>query len=49
MDVSRNKECPQNNIFVNGNQLRQRDQFKYSGSLISSYGCNDTEIPPGIA
>ena len=37
------------NIFINGNKLKQRDQFKYLGALISSDGCNNTEIDLRIA
>ena len=38
--VSRNSECPQMNIFINGNKVKQRSQFKYLGSLILSDGRN---------
>ena len=48
MIVSQNKECSQIKIFMNGNKLKQRDQFKYLGSLISSDRCN-TEIVSRIA
>ena len=34
MVVSRNNECPQI-IFINGNKLKQKGQFKCSGTLIS--------------
>ena len=34
--ISQNNECPQINILINGNKLKQRDQFKYLGPLISS-------------
>ena len=46
---SRNNECPQINIFIDGNQPKQRDQFKYLGTLISSDGHNNTEIASRIA
>ena len=42
--VSRNNECPQINIFVNRNEPKQRDQFKYLLTLISSDGMYNTEI-----
>ena len=44
MVVSGNNECPQINIFINGSELKQRDQFKYLGSLISCDGHSNTEI-----
>ena len=34
MVVSRSNERPHINIFINGNKLKQRDQFKYLVSLI---------------
>ena len=49
MVVSKNKECPQINICINGYELKQRDQFKYLGSLISSDERNNPEIAPRIA
>ena len=48
MVVKRNKECPQINIFINGNEMKQWDQFKYLGSLISSDGPNNTKIAARI-
>ena len=30
MLVSRSNECPQVNIFISGNKLKQRDQIKYT-------------------
>ena len=30
--ISYNSECPQINIFINGNKLKQRDQFKHFGT-----------------
>ena len=44
MVISRNNECPHINIFFNGNKLKDRDQFKYLGTLISSHRGNNTEI-----
>ena len=32
--VSRNNECPQVNIFINGNELKQLGQFKFLAFLI---------------
>ena len=29
LEMKRNNECPQINIFIKGNNLKQRDQFKY--------------------
>ena len=49
MVVSRNKERLQINMFINGNELKQRDQFKYLGSLIPSDGRNNAEIASRIA
>ena len=49
MFVSRNNECPQINIFFIGNKLKQRDQFTYLSTSISSDGHNDTEIASSIA
>ena len=49
MVVSGNNECPQINIFISGNKLKQRDQFKYLGTLISSHRNNKTEIVSRIA
>ena len=48
MAVRGNNECPQINIFINRNKLKQRDQFKYLGTLISS-DKNNTEILSRIA
>ena len=48
MVVIQNSECPQINIFINGNNLKQRDQFKYLGTLLSNDGCNITEIASRI-
>ena len=45
---SQNNECPQINIFIIVNKLKQRDQFKYLHTLISSDGCNNTEIASRI-
>ena len=42
------KECPQIKIFINGNKLKQRDQFKYKGSLKSNDRCNIIEIASRI-
>ena len=44
MIVSQNKECSHLNIFMNGNKLKQRNQFKYLGFLISSDRYNITEV-----
>ena len=49
MVVSRSNECPQINIFINWNKFKQRDQFKYLGSLIPSDGRNNMEIASRIA
>ena len=47
--ISQNNECPQIDIFTIGNKVKQRDQFKYLCTLISSDGCNTTEIASRIA
>ena len=44
-----NKECSQLNIFMNGKKLKQRNQFKYLGSLISSDRCNITDVVSRLA
>ena len=49
MIVSRKNECPQINISINENKLKQRGQFKYFDTLSSSDGRNNTEIASGIA
>ena len=49
MAISQNNECPQINIFINGNKLKQRDQFKYLGTFKSSDGCHNTETTSRIA
>ena len=49
MAIEGNNEYPHINIFINGNRLKQRDQFKCLGSLISSDRRNDTEIKSRIA
>ena len=49
MVVSENNECPQINIFIKGNKVKQRDQFKYLGTLTASDGHNNTEIASRIA
>ena len=33
MVVSQNKECPRIKVFINGNKLELRDQYKYLGTL----------------
>ena len=49
MVVSRKNECLLIIIiFVNEEKLKQRDQFKYVGGLISSHGRNNTEIASRI-
>ena len=48
MVISRNNECPQIKIFIDGKKLKQRDQLKYLGTLISNDGCNNTEITSRI-
>ena len=48
MVVSRNNECPQMSIFINGNKRKQKDQLKYLGILIPSDGLNNTEIASRI-
>ena len=42
--VSQNIDWQQVSIFINGNKLEQRDQFKFLGTLLSSDGRNNTEI-----
>ena len=49
MGVNQNNECPVINIFIKGNELKQSDQFKYLGTLISSDGHNNSEIALRIA
>ena len=44
MVIRRNNECPQINIFIDRNKLKQKDEFKYLGTKISSDGCNNIEI-----
>ena len=44
MAVSRSNERPHISMFTDGNKLKQRDQLKYLGTLISSDGRNYTEI-----
>ena len=44
MVVSQSNECPQINIFINGNKFKQRDQFKYSGTLILNDGYNTLKL-----
>ena len=39
MIFSGNIECSQINIFINGNKLKQRDQFRYLGTSISRDEC----------
>ena len=46
--VSWKNVCPQINMFINGNKLKQRDSFKYLSTLISINGCKNTEIAPRI-
>ena len=48
MIVSQKNECLQVKIFTNGNKLKQRDQFKYLGTLVSINGCNNSEIASRI-
>ena len=48
MIVISNNECPQINIFTNGNKLKQKGQFKYLDTLISSDGPNNIEIASRI-
>ena len=49
MVISRNDECPQINIFINCNKLKQRDQFKYFATLIAIDTRKYTEIALRIA
>ena len=49
MVISRQPEPVSCNIFINGLKLKQREQFKYLGNLISSHGRNNTEIITRIA
>ena len=37
------------NVFISGNKLKQKDQLKYLSTVISSDGCNNTEIASRIA
>ena len=46
--VSQNNERQQINIFINKNKLKQRDQFKSLGTLISRDRCNNTSIASKI-
>ena len=36
-------------VFITGTRLKQRDQFKYLGTFMSSDGRNNTEIASRIA
>ncbi|GFO28243.1 endonuclease-reverse transcriptase [Plakobranchus ocellatus] len=49
MVVSRKQELPIINIYIKGTRLKQKDQFKYLGSLISSDGRNNSEVASRIA
>ena len=49
MVISRKQENPKCDIFVSGIKLKQRDQFKYLGTFISSDGRNSIEISSRIA
>ncbi|GFN93708.1 N-acetylserotonin o-methyltransferase-like protein [Plakobranchus ocellatus] len=49
MVVSRKQELPIINIYIKGKRLKQKDQFKYLGSLISSDGRNNSEVASRIA
>ena len=49
MVISRRQLSPEGNISIRGTKLKQRDQFKYLGTLISSDGRNNTEISSRIA
>ncbi|GFO40770.1 ubiquitin carboxyl-terminal hydrolase 24 [Plakobranchus ocellatus] len=49
MVVSRKQELPIINIHIKGTRLKQKDQFKYLGSLISSDGRNNSEVASRIA
>ena len=44
MILSPKSECPQVNIFINGNKLKQKEQFKYLGILISRDKLDATEM-----
>ena len=47
--VSRNSERQQVNTFINENNLKHGNQFKYFVALISTDGRNNTEISSRIA
>ena len=47
--ISRKEEPPLINITINGIKLKQRDQIKYLGALVSSDGRNNIEISARIA
>ncbi|GFO08467.1 endonuclease-reverse transcriptase [Plakobranchus ocellatus] len=49
MVVSRKQELPIINIYIKGTRLKQKDQFKYLGSWISSDGRNNSEVASRIA
>ena len=49
MVISQNHDFPQINIFINGNKLKVRDQFKYLGTVISSDGLIKAKIASRIA
>ncbi|GFO49904.1 structural maintenance of chromosomes protein [Plakobranchus ocellatus] len=49
MVVSQKQELPIINIYIKGTRLKQKDQFKYLGSLISSDGRNNSEVASRIA
>ena len=49
MVVSRKQIAPECNIFIGGTKLKQREQFKYLGTLVSSDGRNKIEISSRIA
>ena len=49
MVVSQNNDSSLINIFIKGNKIKQRDQFKYLGTLRSKDRCDITEIASRIA
>ncbi|GFS23991.1 endonuclease-reverse transcriptase [Elysia marginata] len=49
MVISRKQEPPKSDIFINDAKLKQRDKFKYLGTIITSDGRNNNEIAARIA
>ena len=44
MVISRHNECPQINISINLNKLKQRDQLKYLGPVLTSNSRSSIQI-----